>query len=71
LREIDPVAVKVLSWSFGGYLILLAIIEKRVFLNGVPTGIGEGWPEMDRSRGCADRKSCTGTWSAAGEVSAE
>jgi len=40
-------------------------------LNGVPTGIAEGWPEMDRSRGCVDRKSCTGTQSAAGEVPAE
>jgi len=50
---------------------VLAIIEKRSFLNGAPTGIGEGWPEMDRSRGCVDRKSCIGTWSAAGEVPAE
>jgi hypothetical protein len=50
---------------------MLAIIEKRVFLNGVPTGIAEEWPEMDRSRGCVDRKSCTGTRSAAGEVPAE
>jgi hypothetical protein len=50
---------------------LLAIIEKRSFLNGEPTGIAEGWPEMDRSKGYIDRKSCTGTWSAAGEVPAE
>ena len=50
---------------------MLAIIEKRGFLNGGPTGIAEGWPEMDRSRGCVDRKSSTGTQSAAGEVPAE
>jgi hypothetical protein len=50
---------------------VLAIIEKRIFLNGVPAGIAEGWPEMDRSRGCVDHKSCTGTWSAAGEVPTE
>jgi len=50
---------------------LLAIIEKRGFLNGAPTGIAEGWPEMDRSRSCVDRKSCIGTWAAAGEVPAE
>jgi hypothetical protein len=36
-------------------MCVLAIIEKRAFLNGVPTGIAEGWPEMDRSRGCLDR----------------
>jgi len=28
---------------------VLAIVEKRGFLNGVPTGIAEGWPEIDRS----------------------
>ena len=50
---------------------MLAIIEKRCFLKGVPTGIAEGRPEMDQSRGCVDRRSCTDTWSAVGEVPAE
>ncbi len=40
-------------------------------MNGVPVGIAEGWAEMDLSRSCVDRKSCTGRWSAAWEAPAE
>jgi hypothetical protein len=38
---------------------LLAIIEKRLFLSGRPTGIAVGQREMDQSRYCGDRRSRT------------
>ncbi len=39
---------------------MLAIIEKRIFLNVRPTGIAVGRREMDQSRDCGDRRSRTG-----------
>ena len=41
---------------------MLAIIEKRSFLNRVPTGTADGRPETGPSRGCVDHRSCIGHW---------
>ncbi len=77
--EVDSEVFGCVKGVFRGFIgVLGGFLEgtvsdhrKTSFLNGVPTGIAEGWAEMDRSRGCVDRKSCTGTWSAAWEVPAE
>jgi len=51
--------------------ILLAIIEKRIFLNLRPTGIAVGRREMDQSRDCGDRRSRTGIRSPSEEAPAK
>jgi hypothetical protein len=50
---------------------VLAIIGKRSFLNGRPTGIAVGWREMDQSRDSGDRRSRTGIRSPSEEVAAK
>jgi hypothetical protein len=50
---------------------LLAIIEKRIFLNGQPAGIAVGRREMDESIGYGGRRSRTGIRSPPGETPAK
>jgi len=71
-----PISGRQIASTFGficrmGRRNLLAIIEKRIFLNGRPTGIAVGRREMDQSIGYGGRRSRTGIRSPPGETPAK